>query len=82
VTGSARAPARARAPAQRTGPGCLARGSAFVVAALGVVYLLNPTAGMFEMIPDITPIFGNLDEAGVTAAVLFALRTLFKKSGR
>ena len=50
-----------------------------VIAVLGMLYLTNPTAGLFEIIPDVTPIFGNLDEAGVTTAVLFALRTLFSR---
>jgi uncharacterized membrane protein YkvA (DUF1232 family) len=76
-------PAKApeRLPTGSAGPGCFARGASLVVAVLGVMYLLNPTGGVFEMIPDITPFIGNLDEAGVTTAVLFALRTLFKRSG-
>jgi uncharacterized membrane protein YkvA (DUF1232 family) len=73
--------AAARAPAPRGGPGCFARLASAVVVVLGVLYLVNPTAGIYELIPDITPIFGNLDEAGVTTAVLFALRTLFRRSG-
>lgn len=42
------------------------------VAAIGVIsflYLLNPTFGLFEFIPDAVPFVGNLDEA--TASFLF-----------
>lgn len=35
---------------------------------LGGAYLLNPTFGLLELIPDTTPLIGNLDEA--TAAFL------------
>jgi hypothetical protein len=43
------------------------------LGALSVVYLLNPTAGFIELIPDNVPIVGNLDEAG---AVLILMNTL------
>lgn len=46
-------------------------------AALGVVgaiYLINPTAGLIEIIPDNIPIIGNLDEAAAALLVLGALR--------
>lgn len=75
-------PAKPPTAGIRAGPGCFARSVAFLVAALGTLYLLNPTGGMFEPFPDLMPFLGNLDEAGVTAAVLFALRTLFKRSAR
>ncbi|NLE93282.1 MAG: DUF1232 domain-containing protein, partial [Chloroflexi bacterium] len=29
---------------------------------LGLVYVLNPTFGIFELIPDNLPLIGNLDE--------------------
>ena len=38
-----------------------------------IVYLVNPTWGMIEMIPDNVPVIGNLDEAG---ALLLLLRCL------
>ncbi len=41
--------------------------------ALGVVYLLNPTLGFFELIPDNIPVLGNLDEAAATLLVLSCL---------
>jgi len=41
---------------------------------LSLVYLLNPTAGLFELIPDNFPIIGNLDEAAAVAIILAAFR--------
>ncbi|TDJ48983.1 MAG: DUF1232 domain-containing protein [Nitrospina sp.] len=41
---------------------------------IGLVYILNPTAGIIELIPDNIPIVGNLDEAAAAALVLAALR--------
>jgi hypothetical protein len=48
-----------------------------VVAVLGVLavfYLLNPGAGVFELIPDNFPFIGNLDEAGAVFLILACLR--------
>ena len=48
-----------------------------LVAAAGLlslVYLLNPTAGILELIPDNLPIIGNLDEAAAVAIILAAFR--------
>lgn len=44
-----------------------------VVGALGAVYLLNPTAGIVELIPDNFPVIGNLDEAAAMMLVISAL---------
>lgn len=38
----------------------------YIAGIVGLVYLLNPTAGVFELIPDNLPLIGNLDE-GVAA---------------
>jgi len=38
------------------------------------VYLINPTLGILELIPDNLPLIGNLDEAGATAILLSVLR--------
>ena len=49
----------------------------FLVAAAGIlafVYLLNPTLGVFEFIPDNIPLVGNLDEATATMVLIAALR--------
>ena len=47
---------------------------------LSVLYLLNPTAGIFELLPDALPVIGNLDEAAAMALFLTCLRSL--RSGR
>ncbi len=44
-----------------------------VVTVLMAIYLVNPTAGVFEFIPDNFPIIGNLDEATATAILLGSL---------
>ena len=41
---------------------------------LGILYIFNPTAGFFELIPDNMPIIGNLDEAGAVWIILCCLR--------
>lgn len=41
--------------------------------AIAGIYLINPTAGILEFVPDNLPLVGNLDEA---AAVLIILSTL------
>ena len=46
----------------------------FIVGALSAMYLLNPTAGVFELLPDNIPLIGNLDEAGAVALLLSSLR--------
>jgi len=43
---------------------------------LAGLYLLNPSAGLFELLPDALPVVGNLDEAAMTALLLHCLRTL------
>jgi len=48
----------------------------YLVAAIGFlafIYLLNPTAGFFEFIPDNVPFLGNLDEATASFLLLSAL---------
>ena len=41
----------------------------YLIGIVGVVYLLNPTSGILELIPDNIPVVGNLDEG---AAALLA----------
>lgn len=50
--------------------------STFVAIAglLALVYLLNPTMGVFELLPDNLPFIGNLDEATATMVLIAALR--------
>jgi uncharacterized membrane protein YkvA (DUF1232 family) len=40
------------------------------------VYLLNPTAGVFELLPDNLPIVGHIDEAAAVGIFITALRGL------
>lgn len=46
----------------------------FCVAIMAVIYILNPTAGLFEIIPDNLPFVGNLDEAAAVALLLMCLK--------
>lgn len=62
-------------------PGKDAKRSSFaknaVVLALGgisALYLVNPTAGFLEFIPDNIPFLGNLDEAGAMLLLINCLR--------
>jgi uncharacterized membrane protein YkvA (DUF1232 family) len=57
-----------------------------LAGVLALLYLLNPTLGIFELVPDNIPFVGNLDEATATMVLLAALRyfgwdltDLFKK---
>lgn len=47
-----------------------------VVGGICLLYLLNPTAGFLEFIPDNIPIIGNLDEAAAVTGLLMALSNL------
>ncbi len=42
----------------------------YTLAIFGLIYLLNPTFGVFEFIPDNLPIIGNLDESVAVMLVL------------
>ena len=57
----------------RTGPSKLVY---IVIAILCVIYIINPTAGFIEFLPDNLPIIGNLDEATATTGLLYALSGL------
>ena len=46
---------------------------AIVLGGLSLVYLLNPTAGFLELIPDNIPVIGNLDEVAATVLLLNCL---------
>ncbi len=45
-----------------------------LLGILGLIYILNPTAGIIEVIPDAIPIIGNLDEAAAVTLILTSLR--------
>ncbi len=46
----------------------------FCLGVLAALYLLNPTAGVFELIPDNLPLVGNLDEAAAVALLVMCLK--------
>lgn len=46
----------------------------FLAAILSVIYLINPGAGIIELLPDNIPFIGNLDEATATAVLLACAR--------
>lgn len=50
--------------------------SLFVALAglFAFLYLLNPTLGVFELLPDNLPLVGNIDDATATMVLLGALR--------
>jgi len=41
------------------------------LAVIGIIYILNPTAGLLEFIPDNLPLVGNMDE-GVAVMLILA----------
>lgn len=45
----------------------------YLIGGLGLVYLLNPGAGIIELIPDNIPIIGNFDEGGAAMAVWYGV---------
>jgi len=45
--------------------------TAIVLAGLSIFYLINPTAGVFELLPDNIPFVGNVDES-LAAYVLYS----------
>jgi len=50
--------------------------AATAVALFSGLYLVNPTLGIFEFLPDNLPVVGNLDEAFFTIAFFGALASL------
>jgi hypothetical protein len=45
--------------------------SILFLALLSIFYLLNPTAGVFELLPDNIPFIGNVDET-LAAYILYS----------
>jgi uncharacterized membrane protein YkvA (DUF1232 family) len=50
----------------------------YLLAILGLVYILNPGAGVIELIPDNLPIVGNLDEGAAFLLIWYALVEFFE----
>lgn len=47
-----------------------------VLGIICLIYLINPGAGVIELIPDNLPIIGNIDEGVATAGLLMALSNM------
>ncbi len=45
----------------------------YAAAALGLIYVINPTMGIFEFLPDNLPLIGNLDEGVAFLLIWFGL---------
>lgn len=45
-----------------------------IAGIICIVYLLNPDAGVLELIPDNIPVIGNLDEVAATILLLKVLK--------
>jgi hypothetical protein len=69
----------ARAPADGRPTSCVGVAMALGSIALGGLYLLNPTFGFLEIVPDNIPFWGNLDEAGATGMVIFGFQYLGRR---
>ena len=55
------------------------RGWAWFGAVVSALYILNPTWGVFEIIPDNFPIIGNLDDFGASLLFVQCFRILRRK---
>jgi uncharacterized membrane protein YkvA (DUF1232 family) len=44
-----------------------------ILGLFSAIYLVNPTAGFIELIPDNFPVIGNLDEAAATILLINCL---------
>lgn len=51
---------------------------AYFIALLGLVYVINPTAGLLEFIPDNLPFVGNLDEGGAFLLLWYGVVEFFE----
>ena len=49
---------------------------AILGAIFSVIYLINPTMGVFEILPDNLPFIGNIDEAAITTLLIGCLKII------
>lgn len=56
----------------------LPRWLVFLTGFIGLIYLLNPTMGVFEIIPDVVPVVGNLDEGVAAVLIWYAVVEFFE----
>ncbi len=50
----------------------------YIAGLVGLIYILNPTLGVIEIIPDNLPLVGNLDEGAAAFLIWYALVELFE----
>jgi hypothetical protein len=50
----------------------------YFFSLIGFVYILNPTLGIFELLPDNLPVIGNLDESAATMLIWFGIVEFFE----
>lgn len=50
----------------------------YLLSLLSLIYILNPTAGVLELLPDNLPIIGNLDEGVAFAMLWYGLVEIFE----
>lgn len=50
----------------------------YLGALLGAIYILNPTAGVIEFLPDNLPLIGNLDEGVAFTLLWYGLVEMFE----
>lgn len=50
----------------------------FLMMGVAILYILNPTLGLFEFIPDTIPVIGNLDEGVAFLLIWMGLLEIFE----
>ncbi|QTA84794.1 DUF1232 domain-containing protein [Desulfonema magnum] len=50
----------------------------YLFSVVGLIYILNPTSGIIELLPDNLPLIGNLDEGGAFVAIWYGLIEFFE----
>lgn len=75
-------PANGESAVEAPKSGCISKGFSLLGVVLGGLYVINPGAGIIELIPDNVPIFGNLDEAAATTLIILGLQSLFGRRGK
>ncbi len=56
--------------------------AALAAVLIGLCVLANSGLGLFELVPDGAPLFGNLDEALAALGLVWGLVVLFRSPGR
>ncbi|MCD6576897.1 MAG: DUF1232 domain-containing protein [Anaerolineaceae bacterium] len=54
----------------------------YLLSTLSLIYLLNPTAGVIELIPDNLPLIGNIDEGAAALALWYGFLEIQKARRR